>query len=105
MTMTLPLASGGSTSQRRSMRKYRRTVSLLEADIEQELVALDVQRDLCFGFNGPATVVWKLLQTPRASSELVDLLTAEFDVGRSECEADVSDLLTDLRRHGLVELV
>lgn len=77
----------------------------MEADIADELVALDVGRDLCFGFNHPAAAVWKLLASARSSDELVDELIGQFDVERPDCEADVAHLLGELTRLGLVERI
>lgn len=77
----------------------------MEADIAEELVALDVGRDLCFGFNQQAAAVWKLLASPKSNNELVDQLIDEFDVERPDCEADVAYLLDELSRLGLVERI
>ncbi len=85
------------------MENYRQARKILEAEIAEELVALDVDRDLCFGFNRPAAVVWKSLESPKTRDELVELLTVEFDVDEATCHADLVPLLSELERVGLIE--
>ena len=46
--------------------------------------------------------MWDLLQTPRTISELVDLLSAEFEVTRERLESDLAALIGALHEKGLV---
>ena len=39
--------------------RYERAAQLLEADLGDELMALDVEGGTCFGFNAVATGVWR----------------------------------------------
>ena len=48
---------------------YQRATELLEADLGDELVALDQAQGQCFGFNGVATSVWRLLASPRSAGK------------------------------------
>lgn len=82
---------------------YVRVRDLMEAELGDELVALDVEDGLCFGFNAVATDVWRLLERPHDVAGLVDALTAEYDVGPAECSQDVRDVLAVLEQHRLVE--
>ena len=52
------------------MTRYVRAVDLLEADIGNELVALEPEAGNCFGFNEVATVVWRKLAEPKSFDEL-----------------------------------
>lgn len=53
------------------MHRYHRTEELLEAEIGDELVALNVTAGTCFGFNSFATFVWQLLERDRSFDELM----------------------------------
>jgi hypothetical protein len=77
---------------------------LIEAEVDGELVALHVENGTCYGFNGTATRIWSLIEAPKRVSELRDLLLQEFDVEPERCEAELRDLLEDLRKDGLVDL-
>jgi hypothetical protein len=83
--------------------RYVRARELMEADMDDELVALDPQGGLCFGFNSVATSVWKLLSQPRSEAELQAALAEEYDVAPERCRADVRELLDDLAAKGLVK--
>lgn len=76
--------------------RYARARELMEADVDDELVALDPEDGLCFGFNSVATSVWRLLEQPRSEDELVAALMDEYEVTAEQCRADLRELLDDL---------
>ena len=82
----------------------RRRGQLIEAEIDGELVGLDVEEGTCFGFNATATRVWSLLETPQRVSALRDALLAEYDVDAAQCEHELLELLRTLEQDGLIEM-
>ena len=83
---------------------YKRSMELMEADLGDELVALDARAGNCFGFNEVATSVWRRLASPKSFDQLREALLEEYDVGADECSAELKQLLDDLVAKGLVEL-
>jgi hypothetical protein len=81
---------------------YNRSVELMEADIGNELVALEPQAGNCFGFNEVATVVWRRLAEPKTFEELRDGLIADYDVSAEQCSTELKELLESLSAKGLV---
>lgn len=81
---------------------YRRATELMEANLGDELVALDPSKGNCFGFNGVATSVWRRLAEPTTFDQLRDALLDEYDVTRDECTPELHALLEDLVAKGLV---
>jgi hypothetical protein len=81
---------------------YRRAVDLMEANVGDELVALDARAGQCFGFNGVATSVWKRLEHPRSFEQLRDALLADYEVGSHQCSVELAELLDDLVLKGLI---
>lgn len=81
--------------------RYQRSESAIFSTIAGEVVALDVQAGQCFGFNGVASAVWELLETPRSVDEICNSLRDRFDVGEAECRVDVEQLLATLTREGI----
>jgi hypothetical protein len=81
-----------------------RREGLIEAEIDGEMVGLHVEKGTCYGFNGTATRIWSLIESPRRLSDLRDALLEEFDVEPDVCETELVDLLKDLEADGLVEL-
>jgi len=82
--------------------RYKRAVELMQAELGDELVALDAGAGQCFGFNSVATSVWRQLEEPRSLEQLKDALLQEYDVDPDQCERELHELLGDLSGRGLV---
>jgi len=81
---------------------YQRAVDLLEADINDELVALEPQAGTCFGFNSVAASVWRLLESPKSFAEIRDSLVLQYEVAPDRCSDELQDLLDSMTNEGLV---
>ena len=81
---------------------YRRAADLMEANLGDELVALDPAKGTCFGFNEVATWVWHRLERPASFDQLRDGLLNQYEVGDEQCESELRALLDDLVERGLV---
>jgi hypothetical protein len=82
----------------------RRHGRLIEAELDDELIGLEVEQGTCFGFNPTATRIWGLIETPKRVSELRDALVAEYEVDPETCERDLGELLRALEADGLIAL-
>lgn len=82
----------------------RRSGRLIEAEIDGELIGLEVDRGTCFGFNATATRIWSLIETPKSFGELRDSLVEEYDVDPETCGSELHALLRELEEDGLVAL-
>jgi hypothetical protein len=85
--------------------RYARAKELLEAELGEDLVALDVESGDCFGFNSVAADIWRLLTQPQEFEALRDALTGQYDVDASECEAELRACLANLESQGLVRTI
>ena len=79
-----------------------RNGDLLEAEVDGELVALQIDKGACYGFNRSATRIWRLAEQPISLSRLCDALMAEYAVDRARCEQEVTEVVRELEREGLV---
>jgi len=77
----------------------------MEADVGDELVALDPDAGTCFGFNEVATWIWRRLAEPATFEQLRDELLEHYEVGADQCAGELKDLLHDLSDKGLVTTV
>ena len=75
---------------------------LIEAKLTDEIVALSIERDLCYGFNRVGSHIWALLAKPIRISDLCAALLATYAVNPDVCERQVLDLLEELRAEGLL---
>jgi Coenzyme PQQ synthesis protein D (PqqD) len=94
---------GQERSSRLEDALIRRRGEMLEAHVDGELVALDVEKGTCYGFNRTATRIWQLLDEPRTVAALRDALLDEFEVDRDRCEAELLEALERMCRDGIVE--
>ena len=85
------------------MTVYRRSIELMEAELGDELVALDPAAGECFGFNSVATSVWRELAEPKSFEQLRDALLQEYEVGPDQCSTELKALLQDLTQRGFVK--
>lgn len=77
----------------------------VDAEIDNEVVALSIEKGTCYGLNETGTLIWKLLATPIRVSDICKSLLAEYKVGPDECERDVRDLLANLLADDLIEVI
>lgn len=82
----------------------KRRVGLLEAEVDGELVALNVDQGTCYGFNATATRVWGLIEEPKRISELRQSLVSEYDVDEETCDRQLRELLAELEGDGLITM-
>lgn len=82
----------------------QRVSSIADAAIDDEIVALDVQKGTCYGLNRVGSRIWELLGSPIRICDLCAQLTKEFDVDPATCERQTVDLLEELRAEGLITL-
>ena len=84
---------------------YARAAPLLEAEVDEEIVALDRKRGEVFGFNHVASDVWRLLEEPQTFDQLCRALQDRYDVAPDRCAEDTRELLEELTQLRLVRRI
>ena len=79
-----------------------RKAGFIEAEIEGEVVALNLETGTCYGLNQVGSRIWHMLATSTHVSDICEALLAEYSVGSDDCERQVLDLLEDLYSEGLI---
>jgi hypothetical protein len=57
-----------------------------------------------YSFNGTGSLIWQLLEAPRALTELIAVVEHEYEVGQEQAQKDVTRFLDDMFSVALVEL-
>ncbi|MGI4730625.1 MAG: PqqD family protein [Janthinobacterium lividum] len=78
--------------------------ALVEAEVDDELMGLSIDRGLCFGFNATATDLWRMIATPQTLETLCDRMIEGHEVDRATCAADLAVALHRMADQGLVTL-
>jgi hypothetical protein len=79
-----------------------RSDGFVEAEIDNEVVALSIEHGTCYGLNRVGSRIWHLLASPVHVGDICETLLAEYKVEPSVCERQVLDLLEELRAEGLI---
>ena len=74
----------------------------LDAEIDDEIVALNVESGACYGLNRVGSRIWALVAAPIRIDAICATLVAEYAVAPDLCERQVLDLLEELRAEGLI---
>jgi len=77
----------------------------IEAEIDDEVVALSIEHGTCYGLNRAGSRIWNLLASPARIGDLTATLLTEYKVAPDVCEREVLDLLEELRVEGMIEAV
>jgi hypothetical protein len=75
------------------------------SEIDRDVVALNIERGLCYGLDGSGARIWRLIADGIQVQELCRTLAAEYCVDASTCTSDVMALLGEMRAEGLIEIV
>jgi hypothetical protein len=81
---------------------YTRNNKTISGRLHDELVMMDLDKGKYFSLNPVATRIWDLLEKPLAADELCELLMNEYDVEPVQCRTEVTELLSEMARLGLV---
>ena len=81
---------------------YERAADLLEAELADEILALDPKEGACFGFNPVAASVWRRLEHPASFDDLRRGLLEEYEVSDEQCTEELEELMKMMIGHGLV---
>ena len=79
-----------------------RRPGLLEAQVDNEIVALNIESGVCYGLNAVGARVWNLIEEPTRIGEVCDTLLAEYTVEPDTCRREVLELVEELMSEGLV---
>ena len=82
-----------------------RSSTVLDADIDGELVMMSIERGEYYGLDAIGSDIWGLLEKPLAVKDLCSRLEESYDVGPEDCRRDVVAFLETLLADGSLELV
>ena len=77
---------------------------VVHKEIESKSVLLNLENGSYYTLNKTGTFIWSLLDGKIAVNQLVELLTQSFDVAKGQASQDVFNLISSLKKEGLIEL-
>lgn len=85
--------------------KYKINSSILTTEVDDELGMMSIEKGSYYTLNPVGKEVWKLLANAVSLEEIVGELMKDYSVSREECYNDISSLLEDFKKNGLVDIV
>jgi hypothetical protein len=79
-----------------------RSDGFIEAEIDNEIVALNIEKGACYGLNTVGSRIWSMLASPIRVDDICAKLLADYEVESKTCERQVLDLLEELRAEGII---
>ena len=77
---------------------------VLFRELDDEAVLLNLKTGIYFGLNPVATRVWQLLVAEGSLAQVLEVMLAEYEVGRDVLEQDLLELTRQLCTKGLIEV-
>jgi hypothetical protein len=74
-------------------------------EMDGETIMMSIENGEYYGINSIGSRIWKLLETPKAASEICDALLPDFDVTREQCAKDVLLFLNRMAEKGVIKIV
>ena len=82
-----------------------KTAESVRETINQDgAVLLDIKQGLCFSMNPVGARVWEMLKAGSSVDQIARALELEFQVPRTQIEADIAEFLDDLRVRNLIRV-
>lgn len=72
--------------------------------VDGETVLLNDETGTYQGLDGVGSRIWELVQEPTTVGDVVETITAEYDVDAQRCERDVREFVGELAAQRLVEI-
>ena len=82
-----------------------RNAEVVDAKIDGEVVAMNMDSGTCYGLNMVGSRIWDLLGDRIHVSEVCARLRAEFEVEPDVCERQVLALLAELHSEKLISIL
>ncbi len=79
----------------------RATPSAVAADLNGEMIIMDVESGQYFGLEGIGADVWSIIERPTSIKVICDAIVAKYEVSREVCQADIFALIEELNGLGL----
>jgi hypothetical protein len=72
-------------------------------DLGDEVVILNFDRNLYFGLDRVGALTWKLIADGRTRREVLQTITAEYEISSEQAQQDLDELIGELSQEGLIK--
>jgi hypothetical protein len=83
----------------------RTTKDAVSCELDGEVAILNTASGEYYGLSEVGASAWTAIAEPRRVTEIIQVLISEYEVDEQRCKADLISLISQLIKHGLVEVV
>src|SRR5262249_6562427 len=80
----------------------QRDADIIQAEADQDIVMVSIASGFYYGVSGVARDIWEKVEHPTKISDLIDSLTANYNIDRPTCQEQTLSFLNDLLDDGLL---
>jgi hypothetical protein len=82
----------------------QRDPEIIAAEADQDLVMVNIASGFYYGVSDVGRAIWEAIEQPKKVSDLIDDLTAAYNVDKSKCEEETLSFLGDLLTERLLQV-
>jgi hypothetical protein len=82
----------------------QRDKDIIAAEADQDIVMVSIAKGNYYAVSDMAREIWEAIDRPKKISDLIEDLTATYNVERHLCEEETLSFLEDLRTEGLLQV-
>lgn len=82
----------------------KRKSDFISSEIDGNTVMMSIEEGKYYGMNTVASDIWNLLENPIMVSEMIGLLSNQYDIDAQQCEKEVFNFLATLLENHLIEI-
>ena len=75
---------------------------ILSSKIDDEIVMMSIDHGKYYGLDSIGSRIWELLDQTRTLTEIIEILTKEFDVSKEQCSQDCYSFINDLIKKKII---
>ena len=82
----------------------QRDTDVIAAEADQDIIMVSIANGVYYGVSDVAREIWEAIERPRKISNLIDHLSATYNVDRASCEEQTLSFLEDLLAEDLLRV-
>ena len=83
----------------------RNDANFLASELGNETVMMNMQSGDYLGLNEVSTDIWKLLQQPRTTEDIIESLLAIYEVSKEDCETQTLACLNKMLEQKMISVI
>jgi hypothetical protein len=82
----------------------QRDPEIIAAEADKDLIMVSIATGSYYGLSDVARAIWDAIERPKRISDLIDDLTASYQIDSSSCEEQTLSFLEALLNEGLLQV-